>query len=444
MKSLLPQTIQVSPARASTTTPPNYKRTEVGVIPQDWDHVRVGDVARVKGGKRLPSGLFLIDTPTPHPYIRVTDMYPGGVNHSNIKYLPERAFLAIRNYRIFSNDIFISVAGTLGIIGVVQPELSGANLTENADRITDIRCNRDYLMYWLMSQPIQQTIESIRTVGAQPKLALGRITKFDVAVPQNTAEQRAIAEALSDMDGLLGALETLIAKKRAIKQAAMQQLLTGKTRLPGFRGAWVGKPLSNLAAITMGQSPPSIFYNVRGEGLPLIQGNTDIDDRRTIDRVWTTQATKRCDLGDLLLTVRAPVGVVAVANKNACLGRGVCGLKPFADSRFLFHALVHAEKRWQILEQGSTFTAANSEQVGKIRLSVPDDENEQRAIAAVLSDMDAESAALERRRDKTRAIKQGMMQALLTGRVRLVRPESASEQEAETIASDRGSVRLKT
>lgn len=204
-----------------------YKQTEVGVIPEEWDHVRVGDVASVKGGKRLPPGFALIDTPTQHPYVRVTDMYPGGVDLSGIKYVPDEAFPAIQRYRIFSQDIFISVAGTLGIVGVIPPELDGANLTENADRITDLRCDRDYLKYWLLSLPVQQTIDSIRTIGAQPKLALGRIAKFDIAVPRNPKEQRAIATALSDVDDLLGALDALIAKKQSIKRAAMQELLTG-------------------------------------------------------------------------------------------------------------------------------------------------------------------------------------------------------------------------
>lgn len=222
--------------REAEDVPAGYKRTEVGLIPEDWDRARVGDVARVKGGKRLPSGFVLVDTPTRYPYLRVTDMYPGGVTQAEIRYVPEKAFSAIRNYRIYSDDIFISVAGTLGIVGVVPPNLSGASLTENADCITDIRCNRDYLMHWLMSSPIQEIIESIRTVGAQPKLALGRIAALGIAIPRDSDEQCAIAEALSDVDGLLEALDVLIAKKRTVKQAAMQQLLTGKTRLPGFGG----------------------------------------------------------------------------------------------------------------------------------------------------------------------------------------------------------------
>ena len=186
-----------------------------------------------------------------------------------------------------------------------------------------------------------------------------------------------------------------------------------------FSGKWSKKPLSDLAIITMGQSPSSIFYNSHGEGLPLIQGNADIEAQRTIERVWTMQGNKHCDLGDLILTVRAPVGAVAVASKNACIGRGVCGLKPFGNSNFLFHALVHAEDRWQALEQGSTFTAANSEQVGQFRLFVPEDENEQRAIAEALSDVDGLLNALEALIAKKRAIKRATMQQLLTGKTRL-------------------------
>jgi len=186
-----------------------------------------------------------------------------------------------------------------------------------------------------------------------------------------------------------------------------------------FREKWSEKSLSDLAVITMGQSPSSIFYNSRGEGLPLIQGNADIKSRKTIERVWTTQGNKRCDLGALILTVRAPVGTVAVASQKACIGRGVCGLKPFGDSSFLFHALVHAEDQWQALEQGSTFTAANSAQVGQFRLRVPDDENEQRAIAEVLSDVDGLLNALDALIAKKRAIKQAVMQQLLTGKTRL-------------------------
>lgn len=222
------------------------------------------------------------------------------------------------------------------------------------------------------------------------------------------------------MDDLLDALDRLIAKKRDLKQAAMQQLLTGQTRLPGFSGEWEVKWLGELAEIAMGQSPDSRYYNRKGEGVPLIQGNADIESRRSIARVWTTRVTKEGRAGDLLLTVRAPVGAVGRILENCCLGRGVCSLKSKSDGDYLFHALVSAERAWKVLEQGSTFSSANSTQVAAFSITTPSDGTEQSAIAAVLSDMDAEIEALEARRAKTRDLKQAMMQELLTGKTRLV------------------------
>lgn len=203
-----------------------YKQTEVGVIPEDWDVKTIDQIGFVTSGKRLPLGSSLVEHPTPHPYVRVTDMRLGTVSLAEIKFVPESVFPAIKRYRIYCDDIFISVAGSLGIVGKVPKELDGANLTENADRITKITCSQDYLLHVLMSPLIQNTIDSIQTVGAQPKLALTRIRKFAIPLPP-LPEQRAIAEALGDVDGLLGGLERLIAKKRDLKQAAMQQLLTG-------------------------------------------------------------------------------------------------------------------------------------------------------------------------------------------------------------------------
>ena len=194
---------------------PGYKPTEMGVIPEEWNVKTIEQVAFVTSGKRLPLGSSLVDVPSPHPYIRVTDMRPGTVDTSEIRYVPESVFPAIKRYRIFRADIFISVAGSLGIVGKIPAELDGANLTENADRITDITCSQDYLLYVLLSPLIQNAIDSIRTVGAQPKLALTRIRKFSIPLPPTEAEQRAIAAALGDVDALLDGLDRLIAKKES-------------------------------------------------------------------------------------------------------------------------------------------------------------------------------------------------------------------------------------
>jgi len=355
-------------------------------------------------------------------------MYAGGVDPSAIKYVPEAAFPAIQSYRIYSEDIFISVAGTLGIVGVVPPEISGANLTENADRITDLRCDRDYLKHWLMSQPVQRAIESIRTVGAQPKLALGRIAKFGIALPRDPPEQRAIAEALSDVDGLLGALEALIAKKRAIKQAAMQQLLSGKTRLPGFSGEWETKRLGDIASIRNQKVLPS---NVDPDTACVELEHVGQGDGRLLESSTARHSTSskyRFFGGDVLFgRLRPYLRKFWLADRD-----GICTTEIWplmvdpdkADGGFL-QAIVQSDR---FIEAASASYGTHMPRADwgvmrncEVRLPPID---EQTAIATVLSDVDAEIAALERRRDKTRAVKQGMMQQLLTGRVRLVKPES--------------------
>lgn len=208
-----------------------HKQTEMGLIPGDWAVKAIKDIAGVKGGKRLPLGKSFSEKVTNHPYIRVADMYSGSVILDDIKYVPDDVFPTIRNYCISIEDIFISVAGTLGIIGKIPHELDGANLTENADKITNIRCNRDFLQYNLISERIQSSIESEKTVGAQPKLAINRIQNFKIALPPDTNEQSSIASVLSDMDAEIAALEARREKTRALKQGMMQELLTGRIRL---------------------------------------------------------------------------------------------------------------------------------------------------------------------------------------------------------------------
>ena len=339
-----------------------------------------------------------------------------------------------------SEDVVFTQRGSLGQVSLVPAKPFDAYLLSQSQMklsvnptVADSKLSVNptvadslFVFYSFTSYEQQKSIEDSTIQTGVPHINLGILREMAVPLPP-LPEQRAIAAVLSDVDELIGSLEALIAKKRAIKQAAMQELLTGRTRLPGFGGEWEVKRLEEVAVVTMGQSPPSASYNVVGNGLPLIQGNADIVRRTTIDRIWTTLPSKRCDAGDIVLTVRAPVGSVARASKRSCLGRGVGGLKPLGHGQFLYYGLILRESHWEDVEQGSTFSAANSAQVAGFPIAVPQDLPEQRAIATVLSDMDAEIAALERRLDKTRAIKQGMMQKLLTGAIRLPIPDADRE-----------------
>ena len=418
-----------------------YKQSEVGVIPEDWEVKRIEEIASVTSGKRLPLGSSLIKTPTPYPYIRVTDMGSGTVSLPDILFVPESVFPTIRQYRIFRDDIFISVAGTIGIVGRIPVELDGANLTENANRITEITCSRDFLLYALNSTFIQKIIDSIRTVGAQPKLALGRIRQFTIPIPQEKREQQAIAEALSDVDSLLESLDALIAKKRAIKQAAMQQLLTGETRLPGFNETWTEKTLGNhvkflrngtysRSQLTNDDQVSYLHYgDIHSCSNPHL--GPEIREIPTLPN----QLAKTLDplkVGDLIL-VDASEDIEGIGKsveisvqQNHQIVSGLHTIAARFDKSVLadgFKAYLQFcppfRKHLRRLAAGTKVYATNRGHVASTVMKLPAPE-EQRAIAAVLSDMDVEITALQQRREKTHAIKQAMMQQLLTGRIRLV------------------------
>jgi type I restriction enzyme S subunit len=409
--------------------PVGYKQTEVGVIPEDWDAVSLDSISRVTSGKRLPAGYFVTSHVTPHPYIRVSDMYQGGVEPKSIKYVPTGAFPAISQYRIFRDDLFISVAGTLGLVGKIPESLDGANLTENANRISDIQCHQDYLLYVLLSDLVQNTIESIRTVGAQPKLALARIRKFQIPLPPTLEEQRAIATALSDVDALLEELDRLIAKKRDIKQAAMQQLLTGETRLPGFEGEWEVKTLREISRIQRGASPRPIDSPIWFDDNSLI-GWVRISDvtssgmflEKTSQKLSSlgVQQSRPVPAGSLIMSICATVGRPIVTKVDVCIHDGFVVFDSLeANQLFIFYFLKWIEPKWSQHGQTGSQMNLNTGLINGTEIKLPP-MDEQMAIAECLFDMDAEIQALEQRRSKTAELKQGMMQELLTGRTRLV------------------------
>lgn len=246
-------------------------------------------------------------------------------------------------------------------------------------------------------------------------------------------EQRAIAEALSDVDKLLGSLEKLTAKKRAIKQAAMQQLLTGKARLPGFSGAWKATTLGAVADLKNGHAFKSSTY-VLGGMYQIITITNVQDGRLNLNAVNTIsklpsdlQDHQQLSPGDILISMTGNVGRVCIVKENHCLlNQRVGKLVARKIDRLFLYYMVHDRRFLLSMIQMAVGGAQGN--LGKSDITeypclLPKDLVEQRAIAAALSDMDAEIAALERRRDKTRAIKQGMMQQFLTGRVRLVKAE---------------------
>ena len=167
-------------------------------IPGNWRWCRLGTIAAVLGGKRIPAGRKLTEYNTGHVYIRVSDMTDGGVSTDRLMYVPEDIYPSISRYIINKADVFITVAGTIGRVGKIPDELDGANLTENADRLVLAGGNQDWLIKVLQSGMIQEQIAEATTKVGQPKLAIARIERFLIPLPP-LAEQHHIVQRIEEL-----------------------------------------------------------------------------------------------------------------------------------------------------------------------------------------------------------------------------------------------------
>jgi type I restriction enzyme S subunit len=191
------------------------------------------------------------------------------------------------------------------------------------------------------------------------------------------------------------------------------QMNVPKLRFPEFSGEWEEKTLGEVCEIIMGQSPNSSSYNSDKIGIPLIQGNADIQNRLSNPRNWTTEKTKECKIGDLILTVRAPVGAIAKSIHNACIGRGVCSIRNNSKSvnEFIYQFLLDYETKWSSLAQGSTFTAVSGIEIRKLEILLPS-LPEQTKIANFLTAIDTKIDLATKQLDATKQFKKALLQQM--------------------------------
>ena len=257
-------------------------------------------------------------------------------------------------------------------------------------------------------------ISSPGGAGRNKTLGQAEFDELKIPVP-SLAHQRMAVDTLAAADRAIARTEDLIAVKRQLKEGLSWQLITGKCRLPKFDDTRTSASLGELAVISMGSSPPSSSYNDHSDGLPLIQGNADTRNRRSSPRVWTSIVTTTCDVGDILLSVRAPVGKIAISGHNACIGRGMASIRahPHCSQSYLYQALLRVESQWLRLSQGSTFTAINSNDLRSLLIELPEEIAEQEAIAEVLGVVDRQVEILEYKLAALYQLKKGLVQRLV-------------------------------
>jgi type I restriction enzyme, S subunit len=413
---------------------PGYKQTEVGVIPEDWEVKPAREISNpVRGGSPRPAGdpRFFNGSYIPWLTVAALTNIPESrmVVSETASHLTEDG--SLRSRTLLPGTLIIANSGaTLGVA-----KLLGIKCCANDGIAALLNLSKSvsptYLVHYINTKT-RYLREFVASGNGQPNLNTELIGNFKFPLPPTKAEQEAIAETLSDVDLLIESLDHLVAKKRKIKQGAMQELLTGQKRLPGFTDDWETKPLGVLGAFLKG-SGVTKSQTLSGD-IPCVRYGEIYTRHVNLIREFyswisreVAQTATRLKRGDILFAgsgeTKEEIGkcVAFVHEIEAYAGGDIVILRTeCADPLFLGYYLntIEIARQKASRGQGDAVVHISASALSDIRGKIPK-KDEQQAIASILSDMDAEIIALEAKLTKVRGLKLGMMQELLTGQIRL-------------------------
>lgn len=414
--------------------PQGYKRTEIGIIPEDWDIKKWSDVA-------------LGFTSGATPYRANSEFYVGDIKwvssgELNYNYIndtiehislnaKEKTNLAMHPKGTFLMAITgLEAAGTRGSCAILDCEATTNQSCMAIYGTKDLSIKYLFHYYRLLGDELAFRY----CQGTKQQSYTAKIVKsLPIFLPNTLFEQEKIAEALSDTDDLISSLEKLIEKKKAIKQGAMQNLLTGKTRLPGFTGEWEEKTINEFGCFVNGNGFPLKYqghqsgvypfykvsdFNKKSNRKEMIKANNYISN----DVVKALS----CNIIPKNSILFAKIGAaIALERKritkfDCCIDNNMMSFQPYQEKVVLYMCYLFQTIRFSELIEATALPSLSGKSIGAIKKLFPPTIEEQKTIAEILSDMDKEIEQLEQKLAKARLIKQGMMQQLLTGKIRLV------------------------
>lgn len=408
-----------------------YKKSEYGLIPVDWKEGTFADFLEGFSAGATPYRGITSNFKGKIKWISSGELNYNRINDT-IEHISEEAFTKT-SLKIHPEGTFLmaitglEAAGTRGRCAFVGNP-AATNQSCMAIYPTDKMIN-EYLYYFY--RKYSEILANKYCQGTKQKSYTSNIVKLlPIVCPPSIKEQASIATALSDVDSLISALTKKIEKKKAIKQGLMQQLLTGKKRLPGFGEKWVEIELGQHSIMNSGGTPSTANPEHYGGKIPFLSINDITNAGKFIyetEKTITEEGLKNSSArlfkkGTIMYAMYASVGKCAITKIRISCSQAILGINVDStlDADFLYYYLVSIQD--DVLNYGQTGTQTNlSKQIiSSFILNVPSSKAEQTAIANILSDCDSEIAALEEKRDKYKEIKQGMMQQLLTGKIRLI------------------------
>lgn len=409
---------------------PGFKQSEVGQIPADWctrpcseisDFVTVGIVVR-------PTQYYASQGV---PALRSANIREDGIDERDMVFISEKANALLFKSQVRTGDVLTVRTGYPGTSAVVPPSLSGSNCIDILITRPSEMISPHYLSAWINSSSGKSQVLQRQGGLAQQHFNVGELRNLLVALPPNKAEQEAIAAALTDTDAFIEHLEQLLAKERDLKQGTMQCLLTGKKRLLGFKGKWAVTSIGQFTDCTAGGTPSTRIPQYWGGSIRWMNSGElnlrfvhEVEGRITADGLRYS-STKMVPADCVLIGLAGQGktrGTVAINLVPLCINQSIAAVLPSAHHipKYLYYNLASRYDELRELSSGEGGRGGlNLTTIRNVTLPMPTYE-EQDAIAAILSDMDADIAVLENRLQKARLLKQGIAQKLLTGKIRLV------------------------
>lgn len=406
-----------------------FKQTEIGLVPEEWRVVRLGEIGEPKMCKRIMK--WQTSEVGNIPFYKI-----GTFGNTPDAFISRELFEDYKSRYSYprKGDLLISAAGTIGRVVVYD----GENAYYQDSNIVWID-NREEKALNAFLHYAYSNVEWETNTGTIPRLYNDNLKSIHIPLPP-LSEQSRIAGALSSVDGLLSSLSRLIEKKRALRTAAMQQLLTAKTRLPGFDEPWKEVRLGEVCTMYAGGTPSTkdaknyggIYSWVSISDISVAGKYIERTKETLTEQGLVSSSAKLYPANTLLFAMYASIGKCCIARHPVTSSQAILGIYNFRnlDIDYLYYGLSYRQSEFANMGQTGTQSNLSKEIVSSIVFLLPS-LPEQRAIAAVLSSMDSELSSLEAKRSKVEALRTGMMQELLTGRIRLT--EEAAERKPKTI-----------
>ena len=330
-------------------------------IPSTWSWQKIKAICEIKGGKRIPKGMTFQKEKTDHIYIRVTDMKDETISEDNLVYISDSIFNLIKNYTVSKEDLYVTVAGTIGRCGNVPDNFDGMNLTENADKLTNLIVNKEWVLTVLTSKYAIDAMNYKAHQVAQPKLSIETLGNIFIPIPPKN-EIRKILSIIKDSKALLSNLDKEIISLEDIVNQTKQKILEhffGENSC--YKSYYENCALNEHLKIVMGQSPKNVsdFFHTNSS-FEFHQGKLMFTDTEIgISNKYAINPSKITNGSSILLCVRAPVGAINYCFRKIAIGRGLCSIEPKdkIDLDYLYYWLKYSKKYFLDNSTGSTFSA---------------------------------------------------------------------------------------